>query len=179
MTQTVISGASAYCTPQQFLDRYDLRTVGRLLSDDGKSTLNQMQLLASPILASFLMEASGEVETVCLQGGRYTPADLAALAGTNHGMTLAGLVADLAMWRLWRRRPSKDDKAPASVEDARDLLQRLGDGEAIFGFQETADAGVLHAGRRHQRDETLLPPRYYGRGWDSDRGYGFGSGVGD
>lgn len=154
MSKTVISSTTAYSTPAHLLQRYDLRTVGRLLSDDGATTLTQAQILASTVLASFQLEASGRAEAACLRGGRYTAADLLALQTptmTAGGELLAGLVDDLSMWRLWRRRPQKEAQEPAAVKDAFAMLEELETGAMVFGFQETADAGRIEHARMSPR----------------------------
>src|SRR5262252_940921 len=103
MPLTNISGPVAYCTPQQMVNRYDVRTIGQYLSDDGVK-LTPDEVKASPILEELLMEASGELEGALLRGGRYTPADLGALTGNGLEM-LAGLVAGYCMFLVWDRRP--------------------------------------------------------------------------
>src|SRR5262245_57392173 len=151
MAQTVISGAAPYATVDDFLLRWDERTVARLLSIDG-TALSHAQILASPKLAAFLKEASGEVEAGCLAGERYTVADLVALAGTNGGAELSGLVCDLAMWRLWDHRPDRQGKPPERALNARKKLDRLRAGDLIFPLAGAADAGVLDHEYRSEAD---------------------------
>ncbi len=145
--KTVISGTVAYCTPAQFLQRYDYRTVGRLLLDapPGPLGIAKADVLADPNLATFLLEASGEVEMACLLGEYYTVGDLIALVSTNGGEKLAGLVADLTMWRVYDRRPDKAAEMPQRCEIARGLLDALAEGKKIFPFLESAKAGHLNS----------------------------------
>lgn len=144
MPLTSISGPAAYCTPEQMVTRYDTRTIGQYLSDDGvKLTADQVQ--ASPILRSLLQEASGELEAALLRGGRYTAQDLGNL--TNNGLEmLAGLVAGYAMFLIWDRRPGRfvDHQLPLRAQIAVDKLDKLATGERILPFQEAADAGRIH-----------------------------------
>jgi hypothetical protein len=144
MALTSISGPVAYCTPQQMVHRYDARTIGQYLSDDGiKLTVDEV--LASPILSELLQEASGELETALLRGGRYTPADLGNLTGNGLEM-LAGMVAGYAMFLIWDRRPGRfsDHQLPLRAQIAVDKFQDLATGHRILPFQEAADAGRIH-----------------------------------
>lgn len=143
MAQTPISGSAAYCTAAQFTTRCDWRTAARLLSDTTTPLASKAAVEADATLATLLMEASGEVEMACARAGRYTAPDLAALAGTNAGEKLARLVADLALWALYDRRPDKKGEMPVRCQAAQDLLARVEHGDRIFPFQETADAGVM------------------------------------
>lgn len=160
MTQTVISSATAYCTATQFLQRYDYRTVGRLLADtDTTPTPQRATVLADTTLAAFLLEASGLVESALFVASRLVAADLNALAGTAAGELLAGLIADVCMGRVYDRRPDRRGEAPARVAAALTTLDALRRGEKIFGFQESADAGLLFSG-----DDNLAEDRWARKG---------------
>lgn len=139
---TPLSGSSPYCTPQRFIDAYDLRTVGDLLSDTNTRLISS-QILASTVLNELLMEASGWVESACMVAGRYAPADLAALTG-NSAQMLAGMVAGIAMFFLWDRRPERLAKMalPAKADMALKQIGALEQGTAIFGILEVTQAGV-------------------------------------
>jgi hypothetical protein len=144
MALTPISGPAPYCTPTQLLRRYDFRSVGQYLADDGVK-MTQDEVLASPILADLLREASGHLESALLRSGRYTPADLGAL--TNNGLEMvAGLVAGYTMFLVWARRPSRflNDQLPLQAQLAMDKLQELATGHRVLPFQEAADAGRIH-----------------------------------
>lgn len=152
------------------LERFDARSIGRLLSDDA-TALTSTQILASTVLTSILMEASGMVEAACLAGGKYSSADLTLLQSptmTNGGQTLAGLVADLGMWRVWDRRPTKDSPLPKRCELAFALLDQLRAGDRIFGFVETQAAGRIDHSRmtpdevRDRNDSVTILKRYFG-----------------
>jgi hypothetical protein len=138
---TPLSGSTPYCTNQQFLDRYDARTVGDLLSDNNVRAVN---LSSSALLTELLAEASGWVEAACLKSDHYLPSDLASLTGNSAGM-LAGLVAGLAMFMIWDRRPTRlaSVELPTRAKLALDQLDQLEKGVRIFGFAEAAAAGNL------------------------------------
>lgn len=142
--KTVVSGSS-YCTPTQFGQRYDVRSLAQRLSDDGTDVSDPLN---DTKLAAILKEASGKVEAAALVGERYTPTDLAELqelvngATTNMCEMLAGLVADLAIPIIFKRRPEILPQFP-QVQEAQLFLKALAEGEKIFGFQETMDAGHM------------------------------------
>lgn len=136
---TPLSNSTSYCTPGEFLKRYDANQVGDLVSD-GKVRVPATALLTDPNVQAALDTASGDVEAACLVAGKYTPTDLAALTGVSQKL-LYGIISDLAYWRLVvRRYPG------ATITDAAKggmvMLERLRFGERIFGLQEQADAGL-------------------------------------
>ncbi len=140
MAKTPLTNATSYLSPADFLKRKDARVIGDLVGDAG-SRVSAAALLTDPNVLAALGDASGEVESMCLLGGRYTPADLAALTGNAQGF-LSKLVAELAFCQLWTRRYPDKERAD-TCQWAQDTLERLADGEQMFGFQETADAGTV------------------------------------
>jgi hypothetical protein len=145
------SSAAPYCTPQQFLSRFDVRFVQDLLADAG-ARLTPQEVASSPALAELLGEASGMVEAACFVSNRYTAADLAALAGPSREF-LVGLTAGLTLWLLWDRRPRKlEEEPPLRARVALEQLQFLRDGQRIFGLQEHADAGLVDSKTQSPED---------------------------
>lgn len=141
MPQTPLTGSSPYLTAARLWLYKDTRPVRELLADDD-TIPDQATAEASTVLAAALISASGEVEEYAMVGGRYLPADLAALTGNAKGR-LEGLVADLAFWRLSKRRwPKMTEAEVAGVAEAKAALQRLSAGETIFGTVEAVDAGM-------------------------------------
>lgn len=143
MAGTPVSNSTPYCTAQEFLKRADFRTVADNLSDNDKRPTLPTILDSSSVegnrLYVILMDASGEVESACLLGGRYTPADLAALTG-NQAQFLKRLVTDLAIPMVYRRRPDLNTPVPDWCTQAKNILNALAAGDRIFGIQETIDA---------------------------------------
>src|SRR6266446_5181394 len=144
---TVISSTTEYATQADFLIRFDARTTADLLSDTG-TRVDPSLLGANQTLKYLLKEASGLVEAACLKGDRYTPADLKQLTvlvlgnTTNAYEMLKGIVCGLVAWTLFDRRPDKRQSMPLKAQWAIDMLEALATGQRIFGFQETADAGL-------------------------------------
>lgn len=103
-------------------------------------------VLGDSTLAAILLDASGELESACIIGNRYKPEDLQALLvddGAGAGL-LRAIVAHLAFWRLCQRRMplSGDPKQVPGAQQSLDALSMLRDGERIFPFVESADAGL-------------------------------------
>jgi hypothetical protein len=147
--KTVLTSATTYCAADVFIETHDARKVGDLLLDNGTRDADPE---SSTIVARALLWASGMVETACLKGARYTP-------------------TDLAFWFLCKRRHKVAVKAKeiAGVEEAFEMLQWLAEGERIFSFQETADAGLpaTETETPDQKDDRFgvatIAERYFGR----------------
>ncbi len=154
------SSPAAFCTPTQFVVIFDWRTPAQLLSDTDVPLTNQAAVVASPVLAELLMEAAGQIEMATSIGNRYrvftdgTPSDLQVLAATSTVMAsrLHRLNAAIAMEYCWRRRPDKKMPEMPEFEEAALMLKALADGEAVFGFVETMDAGILHDYKENPQD---------------------------
>lgn len=105
-------------------------------------------LTDNAILIRMLMRASGEVESSACAGQRYiiddSQNDLSSLTG-NSAELLTGLVADIAFFRLWSRRPDIGIKLPVSCEQADEFLERLRLGERVFGILENHRAASVQA----------------------------------
>lgn len=131
---------SSFATPAEFLQRYDARIFGDVVRDDGNQATAE-ELLDDPNLQAALDDASGDIESACLVGERYLPADLAALTG--HSLFhLKRICCDIAVAFLLRRRPSDDpDRDTARLELAEKHLERLRTGEMVFYRGDGADQG--------------------------------------
>jgi hypothetical protein len=140
MSQTPNSALTSYASVSDLLLRKDARIVGELANDDG-SVSNPAALATHPAVAAALNAASGEIESACLIGERYTPADLAALTGVS-AEYLKSLVCDIAMHRLAERRGLRFEDTHVAFDRARETLDRLRSGDRIFSFAEAEQAGV-------------------------------------
>jgi phage gp36-like protein len=127
---------------------HDQVMVGTLAVDEGMTPLTVDQITdevnPNPTIAQALLTASGQVESWCLRGERYAPTDLAALTGASQAM-LIELVADLAFYRLGKRRWKDPVKECPGYKEAMETLKALGEGTAIFSFQESAEAGNMQS----------------------------------
>lgn len=146
MPQTPLTGATPYLTAARTWLYKDSRPVLELLTDDDtippEGDAENDATEAGAVLLAALVGASGEVEEYAMVGGRYLPADLAALTGNAKGR-LEGLVADLAFWRLSKRRwPRLKPEDVSGAAEALAALKRLADGETIFGTVEAVEASI-------------------------------------
>lgn len=150
--KTVDSNATAYITDAEVYDACDVRVLADLCSDTGtrlgSSTdvaLMKTALTASTAFQALKRDACGEVESYCLQGGRYKPEDLAALvaSATMGKGKLLRLLTRLIVVMAYERRPDREMKQPWILETVGDELQALRDGIAIFSFVEAEEAGVV------------------------------------
>lgn len=137
------SATSSYLAASDFLARMDARTVGDLCSDSGVR-ISASALIGPPVNANLqaaLDDAAGTVESACLKGQRYQPTDLSALIGVSQKY-LWRLIATLAMAFLVQRRPDLNRPLPLALPWAMDQLEKLGQGERIFGMVEAQEAGL-------------------------------------
>ena len=130
---------SAYATTAQLIERFDARVLGDIASDDG-AAVSEPGLAANPKLLAALNSASGEVEASVIAGGIYTVAQLVAMTG-NAQYLLVDLTCCVAMCKLLKRRASSSSEAlmKAVCEDAREMIQSLRKGEAVFGGTSASD----------------------------------------
>lgn len=134
---------SAYATPADMINAFDASILGDVVSDTGVQ-IDESGLADNPKLLSALLRASGEVEAAVIAGGMYTPAELAALSGNGQAL-LVEVVCCVAMCKLLRRRPSTrtEELQKGVCGDAKDLLQALRKGDAVFGGSANATDGTL------------------------------------
>lgn len=150
---TVASGISSYASINDLLNRFDLRPLAQLLSDTGVP-LTQTQISASVSATAILQEASGILEAASVVGGRYTITltqnDLQTIAtsGTNTAQFLIGIVCAMAYAMIWERRPEwlggDPERAGWRVKAAMEWLDKIRDGQWIFGTLEGQNAGVFN-----------------------------------
>lgn len=152
VAKTIDSAAAAYISDTEVYDRCDVRVLADLCSDAsarlGSSTdiaLMKTALTASTAFIALKRDACGEVESYALQGGRYKPQDLTALAAHNSmgKGKLLRLLVRLIVVMAYERRPDREMKQPWILETVGDELQALRDGIAIFSFVEAEEAGVV------------------------------------
>ena len=148
--KTPSSTGTSYLSPDDFLKRTDVRTVGQLCSDVEGTVVSPTALLTDPNLNACLMDACGDLESAAFIGEKYTMGDLAALTANPTAATnkMFRIIRDLTLAYLIERRPNTGVAIPEGVERsigrAQAWLEQLAQGVRIFGFVETAKAGHLH-----------------------------------
>ena len=145
----------AYATPAQFLERYDERLLGDLVSDDN-SQVSPSALLTDSNLQAALDDASGDIDAALITGQRYTTDDLDGLTG-NSQKHLIRITCDIAFVLLLTRRGSMDPETRRShMAVAEDHLERLRKGLNIFNLDDQKDAGVVETAGPTRVDLTNL-----------------------
>ncbi len=156
----------AYVTPEQFLDRYDLRDVGDLVSKDGER-VTESGLQNNSKLLRALEDASGQVRSACRVGNKYSIEDLETLA-KDQDPFLVQIVCDLTLGRLMTSRSLTAEITP-DVERAQQWVALLRLGERILEVPENTAAGLTTHGfisdfRRFQElrfAADVASPRYF------------------
>ena len=139
MPMTPSEGMAPYATPADFKLLYDVRPLGMLV-DDTNTAVSASGLSNDAVIAMMLARASGEVESACMVGSRYDPADLQALQGNGRAL-LVGLVCDLAYGYLRQRRGLPEPHGEA-YGVALKTLDELAEGKRIFPFSQSEQAGL-------------------------------------
>lgn len=132
---------AAYATADDMIARYDSRTLGELVTDDGQRA-EEVELSTNAKMTTALSTATGHVNAACLRGNRYTVAELEALTGES-AEYLNDIVCAQAFWILWRRRPYGDDALRKAAKEEADMaLEQLRTGDMVFDVDAVKDAGI-------------------------------------
>lgn len=151
MAQTPYSTLTPYCSAEDLFVYHDPNQIADMLraGGDPRPTLADMLNASSAVgtvLRRFLLSAAGRIESTAIVGKRYSPDDLNGLLGTGSGaeQMLIKLNADVAFWQICQRRQpnASDPKNVPGATEAFEYLKQLALGETIFGFEESADAGL-------------------------------------
>lgn len=129
----------AYANAEDLCQRYDERILQDICKDDGE---RETDLSNNDKITTALSSASGILNAACLQGERYTVADLEALTGDSTEF-LKTLVCDLAFIALWQRKPypQYNDQVKATQERSEEWLDRLRNGAWVFNIDAAKEAG--------------------------------------
>lgn len=159
------SSISPYATVQELVDRIDWRFIADLLLDDNtraaaKTDLTDDSTESYARILEALRSASGFIEMSATRGGRYKPEDLQELAllqvipeaqggnGTNTAYMVGGdILKYMTCWLaakflFIRRFPTAKKDEMEIFEMLEELLKDLREGEQIFPFLLTQQAGL-------------------------------------
>lgn len=132
---------AAYATIADLCARFDVRTIGEFVSDDGVELL-RTEVLAHPTVEMALEDACGDVDANLRAGGRYTPEQLTSLDDRSRSH-LKRVVCTIAMSYLMDRRPALyEEQAEALRTRAREHLKQLAQGTNVFGLADDTDPHV-------------------------------------
>lgn len=148
MPQQPLSTTAPYCSVEQFLRFHDWEQVADLVRDGNLPRPTRADLLdantsAGQLVLQVGLAASGMIESACVIGRRYRPADLQALTGAGRAL-LEKVTADLWFYLLSQRRMpyTGDPKTIPGAQAALDFLEALRKGDQVFPTEETAEAGL-------------------------------------
>lgn len=137
-----------YASASDLIARCDTQLVSDLVTDDDPETGIRERpaladLLENEVLATALEDASGAIEVAMRVGKRYSPAQLAGLAG-NSQSHLKRVTCTIAIALLFERRPEKtmQDIAERYREQADKYITALQAGKNIFGLDDETDAAA-------------------------------------
>lgn len=155
MPQTLSSSLTPLCPVSEFLKRVDRLAVAKLASDDVNGVpVPDGNLATNDNVLAALFDATGLFESAALGKARYSAADLQLLLVTECGARgmMFNIITNLAWTFLFNRRPNMNVVPPPTLQFTNDLLERLWQGTRIFGFEQTADAGVMELVQSSQSD---------------------------
>lgn len=128
-----------YATANDFLERYDARLIGDLVSDDG-TRVEVGDLPANAVVLAVLNDAGATVDAAVYVGNRYTPAQMSDLSDTAAAF-VRRLVCDLALIYIKRRRGRFDpEKDAALLREVNDTLGALRDGKDLLLLTNQSEA---------------------------------------
>lgn len=129
-------------SPDDFLVRFDVRTVGDLVQDSN-TRITVPNLETDPNLQAILDDATGEIMVALRRGLRYSTADITALT-TSDLAWLKRICCDIAFAMLLRRRPLErfEELSRRQDEIAGEALARLASGEDLFDLPAQKGASV-------------------------------------
>lgn len=140
-----------YASATDLINRYSPAVLGDLASDDGVRVV-EANLAANTKVQTALATATGKVKASILQGGRYTPDEIASMTNPSDlaydaesSALLADITCRVAFWLLWQRKPWSDqheNQRKQAEADSESQLDRLRKGIEIFNIGKAVDSGL-------------------------------------
>lgn len=132
-----------YVTVPEFLKRFDPRDVGDLASDNAKQVTEVELVAGNENLAVCILDASGDIDSALLAGGKYTTDELEGLAG-NALAKLRRMCSEITMSYLLDRRPDFSPERMELYDKVRSRhLEKLRRGENVFNLADHVTAGAV------------------------------------
>ena len=152
MPQTSNSASQPYLSAPQLFGFYAQQLIADMLKANSNSPRPSYLSMIDPAnpygmkLIQHMSLGAGELESACSVAKRYTPLDLQNLTGVSQ-ILLQGLNAARALWSLYailKPGTARPQDCPRAVESAQ-MLKELRDGEKIFTYVESEQAGLPSA----------------------------------
>lgn len=131
--------------------RYDSRTLGDLLADDG-TRVTTGNMAANTRMLAALKSATGRMKAALLRAERYTISDITNMQDSGHAdydedssEYLKTLTCSVAFWEIWRAKPQRDNDSSArkgAREESDEAIKTLLTGEEVFNVPRATDAGT-------------------------------------
>jgi phage gp36-like protein len=133
----------AYATGTDLVDCFDVDLIGDL-AQDTREPIEQSAVKTHPNVLRMLEQATGDINVALIAGGRYQPAQLAALTGDSQAH-LVRITCTIAMALLFKRRPSAAmiELAKPFKDDRDKYISDLQTGKNLFNIDENKAASVI------------------------------------
>jgi phage gp36-like protein len=172
-----------YLEAEDMVKFYDVRRLQEILSDTG-TEVAEGDVATNPLLADTIIAATGEINSVLLQGRRYTLQDMQDLITASADLTnvmaqanvrvLNQLCADITFGMLLARRGYAPDVVETLAPRYKVALQTLEDlyqGKKIFNLSAAVEAGVPQIVRiGGNKYMPSVDNKLFGVWWDSPFG---------
>lgn len=141
----------SYCTDAEFKERYDLRTLEQLTSD------NNTGIEVAARLQAALDDATSLINAAALVGGIYTEDQLLALVASGDKF-LVMLCAQLAFCGMARRRGAGlSDNIREDCKEAKETLAQIRDGSLVLNIDGAITLPELVESTENEIDNLELP----------------------
>ena len=137
----------AYATLNDLKARYDVRVIAKYASDTG-TPVSVPSLSTNPRIKAALQDASGQIASALVKGGRYRASVLTTLAADEtKGALLRQMTCALAMAALMGKPVGGLDEIEELVfgyKTAMENLDALRNGATIFDLDDAIEATQAH-----------------------------------
>lgn len=136
--------ATVYATGAQMIERYDVRLLGDLVSDDDTRVASG-SVAESARLVACLADASAQMDRALMAANRYTKAQLDAIKADGDA-SLIRLCCDLTLGLLFAARGTgPSDGHRRIIDDANDALDMILAGKHALNLDVARTAGLTSA----------------------------------
>lgn len=128
--------------PADLANYLDISVI-RTLAVDGNAQLSREDVLALPILQTFLDSAFGRILTAIQFSTRYTQADLESLTddSANHVKMIECKLAIISL--MWRRPGSFEREREFLKNETQEFLRALQDGKEVLTLEPQLESGLV------------------------------------